>query len=94
MRARVKTRSRTSTVLLTVGIASLMCACASGLAQPPYRGGYGASPWWGYYGRTVIVDPGYPEDEPIATPLPEPPPDIPDVDIPDMGMPDMGGADF
>lgn len=83
-----------ATVLLTLGIAGLLCACTSSGAQPPYRGGYGTAPWWGYYGQTVIVDPGYPKDEPIATPLPEPPPENPDIDIPDMGMPDMGGDDF
>lgn len=83
-------------VVLAIGMTSLMSACLTtpGSAQPPYRGGYGSSPWYGYYERTVIVDPGYWEDEPIATPLPESPPDLPDVDIPDMGMPDMGGFDF
>lgn len=87
-------RSRTAFWVLGLSVASLLCGCASGGALPAYRGGYGPAPWWGYYGQTVIVDPGSPEDDPIATPLPEPPPSIPDVDIPDMGMPDTGGGDF
>lgn len=85
---------RTAIVFLALGFAGTLCACASGGAEPPYRGRYGTSPWWGYYGQTVIVDPGYPEDEPIATPLPELHPEVPDIDVPEMGMPDMGGDDF
>ena len=87
---------RIAAVVLAIGMTSLISACLTppGSAQPPYRGGYGTSPWYGYYGQTVIVDPGYWEDEPIATALPQPPPDLTDVDIPDIGMPVMGGVDF
>ena len=103
MRAR---RAATTLLLLACALGAL--ACSSGTTY--YRGGviyhpgyYGRGPWWGYYGRPVVIvdpcpecdiDPG-PGGDLEATPLPEVPdyedyPDVPEaMPMPEAHMPDM-----
>lgn len=89
-----------------LALASAGCGATSvgvGVRHGYYPGYYyGRGPFWGYGDRIIVVDPcagdacggidpgpGGPE----AVPLPEPPPDIPDMGMPDFGGMDMGGFD-
>ena len=62
-----------------------------GSAGVGYSSYYGHGHWDRWYDRPVyVVPPDYPDlpDEPIAVPLPEPPPDIGGPDV------DFGGFDY
>ena len=103
---------RASPLLIAVAALVTGGCVTTGTTPPSYsRAYYGAGPWDRYYYRPrygVGARPPVFPDRPVAVPLPEPPPALPEpppeavplpeppVDIPDMGMPDMdpGGLDL
>jgi hypothetical protein len=95
---RKSSKSLAVAALAVAALVAMLAGCAGGRGTVSYGVHYGYHDYygprpWGGYRDTVIVVPPDTGDDLVATPLPEPPPDIPD--IPDMGMPDMdfGGFD-
>ena len=84
---------------MTLALFAVVSACTGGYTTVRYGGHYGHGyhgyydygPWGGYRDPIIVVPPDV-DDDLVAMPLPEPPPDIglPDFDMPDV---DLGGFD-
>lgn len=89
--------NRALPAILLLGLLALLVSC-SGMSGSVgvYHSYPGYVPWWGgrsyFHDRTIVVLPDDIQPPLEETPLPDLPPDIPDV--PDMGMPDIDLSGF